>query len=347
MKKILSIAGALFVLATVAAQDTTPVQKVWNNGRIDYIPLGTEFRLEAENWNPNTGSIYYTYNAGESTEYTAPVVLDKEGQFTLNWATQDVWGTVSNTKTYTGIVDGTAPTIKFLIEGPVYTDDAGVVYVTDQTGIQLFGEDALSGTEFLYLDTTGTGKMENVLGQGFIYLTDREDGAIYAEGYAVDYVGNTSESLAAYVYLDTTAPSVYIDIDIPPVEANGVQYISPQTKISLSAQDTMSGVDAIYLSWNGAEFARYDGNTPISAPETGSHVLQVFATDKLGNSSELSEFTFSTDLKLNPAELYLSVGSPTGTNSTIEVVAEETKTPTEIPVEETEALQPVTVTNEK
>ena len=321
MKRILGIAGALLVLATVAAQDSAPVRKVWNNGRIDYIPLGTEFRLEAENWNPNTGSIYYTYNSGESTEYTAPVALDEEGQFTLAWATQDVWGTVSNTKSYTGIVDGTAPTIKFLIEGPVHTDEDGVVYVTNQTGIQLFGEDKLSGTEFIYLDIEGTGEMDNVLDKGFIYLTDREDGAVYAEGYAVDYVGNASETMSAYVYLDNTAPSVHIDIDVPPVEADGVQYISPFTKISLSAQDALSGVDAIYLSWNGAEFARYDATTLITAPETGSHVLQVFATDKLGNSSELAEFTFSTDLELNPAELYLSVGSQTGSNSTTKVTA--------------------------
>lgn len=329
MKRILSIALITMALATVAAQDTAPVRKVWNNGTIDYIPLGTEFRLEAENWNPDTGSIYYTYNSGESTEYTVPVVLDEEGQFTLAWATHDVWGTVSNTKTYTGIVDGTAPAIKFLIEGPVYTDEAGVVYVTNQTGIQLFGEDELSGTEHIYLDTTESGTMDDVLGEGFIYLTDREDGAIYAEGYAVDYVGNVSETLGAYVYLDTTAPSVHIDIDIPPVETSGVQYISPFTKISLSAQDELSGVDAIYLSWNGAEFARYDDKTPIIAPEKGSHTLQVFATDKLGNSSEVSELVFSTDLRLNPAELYLSVGSQTGSNSTTKAEAEETATPQE------------------
>lgn len=325
MKRILGIAGALLVLATVAAQDSAPVRKVWNNGRIDYIPLGTEFRLEAESWNPNTGSITYTYNSGEATEYTTPVVLDEEGQFTLAWATMDVWGTVSNTKSYTGIVDGTAPIIKFLIEGPVHTDEDGVVYVTNQTGIKLFGEDELSGTEFIYLDTVGAGEMENVLDKGFIYLTDREDGAVYAEGYAVDYVGNISDTLAAYVYLDNTPPSVHIDIDVPPVEASGVQYISPFTKISLSAQDALSGVDAIYISWNGAEFARYDANTPIIAPETGSHVLQVFATDKLGNSSELSEFTFSTDLELNPAELYLSVDNQTGANSTTKVTATTTE----------------------
>ena len=157
MKRILSIVLITMALATVAAQDTAPVRKVWNNGTIDYIPLGTEFRLEAENWNPDTGSIFYTYNSGASTEYTTPVVLDEEGQFTLAWATHDVWGTVSNTKSYTGIVDGTAPAIKFLIEGPVYTDEAGVVYVTNQTGIQLFGEDELSGTEHIYLDTTESG----------------------------------------------------------------------------------------------------------------------------------------------------------------------------------------------
>lgn len=329
MKRILSIALILLALAAAAAQDTAPVRKVWNNGTIDYIPLGTEFRLEAENWNPDTGSIRYTYNSGTPTEYTAPVVLDEEGQFTLAWATHDVWGTVSNTKSYTGIVDGTAPAIKFLTEGPIFTDNDGVVYVTDKTGIQLFGEDELSGTEFIYLDTTGTGTMEDVTSKDFIYLTDREDGAVYAEGYAVDYVGNASEPLGAYVYLDTTAPTVHIDIDVPPVETSGVQYISPLTKISLTAQDQLSGVDAIYLSWNGAEFARYDGNTPIIAPEKGSHTLQVYATDKLGNRSELSELVFSTDLRLNPAELYLSVGSQTGSNSTTKAEAVETAVPAE------------------
>ena len=53
MKRILSIVLITMALATVAAQDTAPVRKVWNNGTIDYIPLGTEFRLEAENWNPD------------------------------------------------------------------------------------------------------------------------------------------------------------------------------------------------------------------------------------------------------------------------------------------------------
>lgn len=325
MKKILGIAGALLVLATVAAQDTAPVRKVWNNGSIDYIPLGTEFRLEAENWNPNTGSIHYTYNSGELTEYTAPVVLGEEGQFTLSWATKDVWGEISNTKSYTGIVDGTAPAVKFLIEGPVHTDDAGAVYVTNQTGMKLFGEDELSGTEHLYLDA-GTGSLEDVVDKGFIYLTDREDGEIYAQSHAVDYVGNASETLGVYIYLDNTAPSVYIDIDVSPVEANDVQYISPFTKISLSATDALSGVDAIYLSWNGAEFARYDDSTPLIAPEKGVHTLQVFATDNLGNSSEVSELKFSTDLKLNPAELLLSVDSQTGATK---VEATQTATPAE------------------
>ena len=121
----------------------------------------------------------------------------------------------------------------------------------------------------------------------------------------------------------------HIDIDIPPVETGGVQYISPFTKISLSAQDALSGVDAIYLSWNGAEFARYDDKTPLIAPEKGSHTLQAYATDKLGNRSELSELVFSTDLRLNPAELYLSVGSQTGSNSTTKAETEETATPQE------------------
>ena len=64
----------------VPAEIPAPVRKVWNNGTIDYIPLGTEIKLEAENWDGENGKILYSMNLGAATEYTQPVSLTEEGQ---------------------------------------------------------------------------------------------------------------------------------------------------------------------------------------------------------------------------------------------------------------------------
>lgn len=308
MKKLFLTVAVLILSVAVFAQDVEPVRKVWNNGTTDYIPLGTEFQLKADNWNEKTGKIFYTYNSGESIEYTEPVALTEEGPIVISWITQDLWGTVSNAKTYSAIVDGTAPEVKFLVNGPAFTDADGVFYVTKDTGLQLFGEDKLSGTEHIFVNL-GSGEKTDVIGDGFIYLVDRTDGEVLAECVAVDYVGNASEKFSTYLYLDNTAPNVYMDLDISPVEINGVQYISPATKINLSASDELSGVEGIYISMNGADFAKYDASLPLQVTESNDYVLQVYAKDNLGNTSEISEMTFSTKLQLPAAELYLNVGN--------------------------------------
>lgn len=322
MKKLTSVIALLLVLTAVSAQDVEVVRKVWNNGTTDYIPLGTEFQLKADDWNEDTGVIVYTYNSGSSTEYTGPVALTEEGPIVISWATQDLWGNISNAKTYSAIVDGTAPEVKFLVNGPSYIDAEGVFYVTDETGIQLFGEDELSGTEHIYVNL-GEADLTDVVGDGFIYLVDREDGAVLAECVAVDYVGNTSDTFSAYLYLDNTSPKVYIDIDVSPVEINGVQYVSPSTKFNLTATDELSGVEGIYLSMDGAEFAKYDASQPLMATTAGEHTLQVYAKDNLGNVSEITEMSFNTRLTLPPANLYLNVGNQTTTTSQPSTVNEK------------------------
>lgn len=314
MRRLLSAAAFLFVLSALAAQDVEPVRKVWNDGTTDYIPLGTEFQLKADNWNEDTGAIIYTYNSGAAEEYRNPVPLTEEGPVVISWATQDLWGNISNAKTYSAIVDGTAPEVKFLVNGPSYVDSDGVFYVTKDTGLQLFGEDELSGTEHIFVNL-GEGDLTDVVGDEFIYLVDREDGAVLAECVAVDYVGNASDKFSAYLYLDNTAPSVYIDIDKSPVEVDGVQYVSPTTRFNLTATDSLSGVEGIYLSMDGAEFAKYDASQPLMASTAGEHVLQVYAKDNLGNISEVSEMSFNTRLTLPPANLFLNVKNQTSTEA--------------------------------
>lgn len=306
MKKALSVIALLLLFSFVMAQDVEAVRKVWNDGNIDYIPLGTEFSLEAEGLDPTVGSIIYSQNNSDPVEYTTPVALTEEGQLLVSWVTKDLWGNISNAKSYTGIVDGTAPEVKFLVNGPSFIDNDGVFYITKDTGIQFFAEDKLSGTEHLYA-SVNDGETIDVIDGTLINLADMEDGDSVANCIAVDYVGNVSEQFSTYFYLDNSAPVVNIDINVSPKEVDGVQYISPDTNFVISATDELSGVEGIYVSIDGNEFAKYDATQPLMITEAGDHTLQVYAKDNLGNTSSISEMAFATDLTLPPANLFLNV----------------------------------------
>ena len=289
----------------VPAEIPAPVRKVWNNGTIDYIPLGTEIKLEAENW-------------------------DGEGQFVLGWGTKDLWGTYGNTKIYTGIVDGTAPVISSLLSGPTYTAN-GVLYVTKDTSILFKGEDDLAGTEHLYTNLLDA-NYADVIKTGALSLAELPEGNVSASTYAVDYVGNISHPLITEFVIDNTAPAVEIELDIEPVLINNEQHVSPYAQFYISAADELSGVANVFVSVDGAEFAAFDTTNTLVIEEIGKHSLQVYAVDNLGNVSEITEMNFATDFKLPSAELFLSVSNETDTT---QVPVEATEVPADTITEET------------
>lgn len=314
----------------VPAEIPAPVRKVWNNGTIDYIPLGTEIKLEAENWDGENGKILYSLNSGSATEYTQPVPLTEEGQFVLGWGTQDLWGTYGNTKIYTGIVDGTAPVISSLLKGPTYTTD-GVLYVTKDTTILFKGEDELAGTEHIYTNLLDA-NYADVVKTGPLSLAELPEGNVSASTYAVDYVGNISHPLITEFVVDNTAPTVEIELDIEPVLINNEQHVSPYAQFYISATDELSGVANVFVSVDGAEFAAFDTTNTLVIEEIGKHSLQVYAEDNLGNVSEITEMNFATDFKLPSAELILSVSNET---ETTQVPVEATDVPADTITEET------------
>lgn len=125
MKKIvLLFVFSIIAISAVLAQG--PEKKVWNDGNIDYVPMGTKIRLESANLNPESGIIFYTQNFTEALRYEGPIKLTAEGQVWFSYATQDIFGNITNLQTYTAIVDGSAPVLKYLIDGSSYVDNNGI-----------------------------------------------------------------------------------------------------------------------------------------------------------------------------------------------------------------------------
>lgn len=303
MKKlVLLFVFSIIALSAVLAQG--PEKKVWNDGNIDYVPMGTKIRLESADMQPESGIIFYTHNFSEALPYEGPIALTSEGQVWFSYATQDAFGKVANLQTYTAVVDGSAPVLKYLTDGPSYYDAQGSFYFSSNTGFLVYGEDSYSGTEHIYVRINDE-EYKDFAEEGFLSLYDVDDGEYYIEGYLVDYVGNASDVMGAYAYLDNTAPELIAVINPKPMQIDGNLYVDPNASFSIQATDNLSGVKEIYVSLNGSDFARYELETQI--PFRGDHDLRVYAVDNLGNASEVAQLDFSNTLVLPAPELYLEL----------------------------------------
>jgi len=303
MKKlVLLFVFSIIAISAVLAQG--PEKKVWNDGNIDYVPMGTKIRLESADMKPESGIIFYTHNFSEALPYEGPIALTSEGQVWFSYATQDAFGKVANLQTYTAVVDGSAPVLKYLTDGPSYYDAQGSFYFSSNTGFLVYGEDSYSGTEHIYVRINDE-EYKDFAEEGFLSLYDVDDGEYYIEGYLVDYVGNASDVMGAYAYLDNTAPELIAVINPKPMQIDGNLYVDPNASFSIQATDNLSGVKEIYVSLNGSDFARYELETQI--PFRGDHDLRVYAVDNLGNASEVAQLDFSNTLVLPAPELYLEL----------------------------------------
>ncbi|WP_197319108.1 OmpL47-type beta-barrel domain-containing protein [Saccharomonospora sp. NB11] len=87
---------------------------------------------------------------------------------------------------------------------------------------------------------------------------------------------------------DTTPPEVTATVS-GDTDADG-SYIGAAT-VSLSAQDSGSGVDSVEYDLDGAGFTGY--SEPVTVAEPGDHTVQYRATDAAGNVSEVGSVTFT------------------------------------------------------
>lgn len=295
MKKIMGGAIAASLLcAQLFGQEAA--YKTWSNGTTEYVPLGSQLSIDTSAIPEGAGQVVFSFNSGEFTEYTGPIVFNEEGQIVLIYATKNAWGEVQNMEMFSAFVDGTAPTLKYMLSGPFYVDASGNAYVTGETAIHLYGEDALSGTEHVYV-SLNEGETVDVVNSSVMYFNGMEDGPVSVSSRAVDYVGNESETIGLSVTVDSQGPQTAYACSIEPLVIDGVTYVNPSSEITISAEDGASGIKDIFISVNDSDFTRYQ-DTIIPLAGVDNYLIRAYAVDNLGNVGETVEFSFSTNLAL-------------------------------------------------
>lgn len=106
----------------------------------------------------------------------------------------------------------------------------------------------------------------------------------------VDILGQFGEAEGYTFIVDATAPELQYGLKGKYyVDENGSYYLTKDTDIYINAEDSLSGVDSLYISVAGSGFEALEtpGIFKIGDIEDGKLTVDAYAVDKVGNASEI------------------------------------------------------------
>ncbi len=230
-----------------------------------------------------------TLLAVDTTTYAAvvsTVSLSSEGAHFLSWFSRDLVGNMEVAASTSVAVDLTPPLTQLLISTPSVAQASGTV-VGPATVLSLSAQDPLSGGVASGVKDTFLAVSTGVfaLAPATFTLTGA-DGPRAVSFYSRDNVLNAEAVKTAAVLLDATPPVSAATIGTPSfVAADGTQYVTPATPVTLTAADPVvngatSGVDHLEVAVDSAPFAVYTATLTFAE---GRHTVQYRAVDRVGN----------------------------------------------------------------
>lgn len=219
---------------------------------------------------------YLSVNGNPYEIYSSDVKMDKEGSFSLKYFASDMVGNVEEPNKRDFVVDLTPPVTNHSTSQPKLND-----ILSPNATISLSMSDNLSGVKITRYGFDGSTR--NTYQRGPIRLTALSDGYHTLHYFSTDNVDNAEQEKTYRFYLDRTPPEITFEI-IGDIHKGPLTYVSPRTRIQLSATDNKAGVKEISYAIDGHDYRIY--NTPFAIPDVlGRHTVRYFAEDKVENKN--------------------------------------------------------------
>ncbi|MEL3908574.1 MAG: hypothetical protein P1P64_06110 [Treponemataceae bacterium] len=285
------------------------------DGTNDFVNSDVFFRLSSLDNETGLEKVSFSLDGSSYMLYRNPFQILEEGKHDISYRGFDNSQNIENAKTFTVIVDNTAPKTHLETDKPVYTNGL-VHYCSAETKWFVSARDNVlgSGVAAGYIGTDYD--MLNAYGKGVeaeeAYYNLTTEGPTNVYYTSIDYVGNLSPIAMFAVVVDTTPPVVNIENNNRLINKDGTYTVFPSETlvdeegriivstneaVSFSAVDELSGVDAIYIKINDEEYSKYV--EPIRFSTNDVYNIEVKAVDNVGNVSEPVQYTFFVD-KINP-----------------------------------------------
>lgn len=281
---------------TVPPVTTSNIADGWTPGPVTVELTSTDASLSVE-------AIYYSTDGTEPTNrYSSPFSVSSEGTTTVKYYGVDIAQNVEPVTTQLVRIDNTRP---------VTTCDVPDIVWADSVTITLAASDQLSGVSGIYA------QVDN--GQLLYYqgpITVLGQGQHFIDFYAFDNAGNWESRQRKYFYLDSP------DTQPPTTEISGLSssWVNTNQTISLSATDTISGVDRTYLSTDGA-YPTLEYAGPETLSTEGTTTVKFYSVDRNGNVEPVQ--TQYARIDKTPPTGYANVQESYYVTATIDLIAQD------------------------
>jgi hypothetical protein len=243
------------------------------SGGTVFFGKGLSFDLTPKDGVSGVKETKYALGGGYSN-YGGSVAASTEGAQTLYYYSADNVGNAEDTRSSNFTIDLTAPTSSHEIVGIVYQGNI----LSPSTTFKLTTSDNLSGVrsvKYSFDQGSDRGYSPNISMAG---LKDGEHTLYY---YATDNVKNEASKKSFSFYLDLIPPVTDVQVNGDQHKSNYL-YVSPRTKIGLSATDNKAGVKNIYYRIDGKDRFTYSNQFNIPN-ELGVHTVKYDANDNVEN----------------------------------------------------------------
>jgi len=250
--------------------------------------------LKAEDKGMGTDKIFFRTDSTDWRNYQLPLSGSAvaQGEHTLSYYAVDLTGNRETEKTFAFYVDKTPPVMVQELIGQSFSA-GGKEYASGKNQIKITAFDNKAGIKEVFYSVNDA---DYVRYEKPFYLADVK-GDLLLKAYAVDNVGNRTESLEkgeafTIPYIDLSGPTLNHSFTGPTFKMRDTVFINAKTGILLKASDSESGV-------NRVEYA-VDGSTPtpyrlaFRLENEGRHKIRATGYDNVENTS-YTEFDVITD----------------------------------------------------
>lgn len=288
------------------AQDTLPPDTTLDLGAPTYqaedlvwvSPFTTHTLIASDNVDAPSELVtryrYYRVSAAGGppafSDYVNPFTLTGfGGAYRIEFFSVDTSNNTEDLNARSVYLDATAPVVAWVGGAPLYVDDLAQEWVTDETTHTLSAEDPTafdgspgSGVDEIWYRIRGgdVGPSAQYVPYTGPFTIEGPDGLYQIDYYALDNVGNQSQTSTKTVSLDTTPPAAQI----------GGPYVGDEgSTFTFDASATAdAGAGLAELVWDLDGDGVFDDEVGPTATRTyadnGSAVIGIRVTDHLGNS---------------------------------------------------------------
>lgn len=289
-------------------------------GANTFYGKGLTLELSAKDKMSGLDQIYASINGAPYKPYKNALSFTAEMVYSISFYAVDNVGNVSVPQTTGFTIDLSAPVTRLNVANS-YTAKDGKITLSRMQNLSLISLDSLSGVKETFYRMKNSDKFDTY--KSAISLRSFQDGEYQISFYSVDNVGNQESPKSFSFVIDNVSPVANVTFEGDLFEfKKGQLIISPRTLVKVDAKDARTEVGSIEYNINNTTFIPYKSPVPVST-NPGKHLIAVRATDKLGNTSPVTNLSVTLDSKAPKSNF--SFNGPMHKNNYIVCITPQTR----------------------